>query len=127
MEKIIKPYQVKDEMAVKANIKSKKTDKGGTFYVFDLYDEDGKLIAVDRYAFDGAINQPFTKPSKAEDCVVLKEKPDDKWYVAEIKEYMDLKEIEYKDELKADLLLIIKPEVEDTYNHRSYKRNIKIV
>jgi len=34
---------------------------------------------------------------------------------------MDLKEIEYKDELKADLLLIIKPEVEDTYNHRSYK------
>jgi len=111
MEKIIKPYQVKDEMAVKANIKSKKTDKGGTFYVFDLYDEDGKLIAVDRYAFEGAKNQPFEKPSKAFDCVVQKEKPDDRWYVSDIKEYMDLKSIEYKDEIKDDLILIIKPDL----------------
>jgi len=56
MEKEITPYQVKTKMAVKANIRNKKTDKGGTFYVFDLYDEAGKLIAVDRYAFEGAID-----------------------------------------------------------------------
>ena len=116
MEKIINAYQVKNSMAVKANIKNKKTDRGGTFYVFDLYDENGKLIAVDRYAFEGAINQPFDKPSKAEDCVIIKEKPNDKWNVSEIKEYMDLKDVKYTDESKDNLLLIVQPETEIMLN-----------
>ena len=113
MEKIIEPYQIKEDLAVKANIKNKKTDSGGTFYVFDLYDEDGKLIAVDRYAFEGTVNQPFDKPSKAEDCVIVKEKPDDKWNTKDIKEFMDLKEIKYSKETKAELISIIRPKVED--------------
>jgi len=116
MEKIIEPYQVKNSVAVKTNIKNKKSDKGGTFYVFDLYDENGKLIAVDRYAFEGAINQPFDKPSKAEDCVIIKEKPNDKWNVSEIKEYMDLKDVKYTDESKDNLLLIVQPETEIMLN-----------
>ena len=113
MEKIINSYQVKNSMAVKTNIKNKKTDKGGTFYVFDLYDEEGKLIAVDRYAFEGAVNQPFDKPSKAEDCVIVKEKPDDKWNTKDIKEYMDLKDIKHGKETKEELISIVNPKVED--------------
>jgi len=118
MEKIIKPYKVKDMVAVKANIKNKKTDRGGTFYVFDLYDEGGKLIAVDRYAFKGAVNQPFEKPSKAEDCVILREKPDDKWDVSEIKEYMDLKEIKYTKETKSELISIVNPDAGSTIKEK---------
>ena len=95
----------------KAKIKSKKTDKGGTFYIFDLYDDDGKLVAVNRYSFES--NTPFDALSKAEDCVVLKEKPDDKWLVADVKEYMDLKEIPYNKETKAELLALVNPEVKE--------------
>jgi len=118
MEKEITLYPVKNSMAVKTNIKNKKTDKGGTFYIFDLYDEDEKLIAVDRYAFEGAANQPFNKLSKAEDCVVLKEKPDDKWDVSEIKEYMDLKEIKYTKETKSELISIVNPDAGSTIKEK---------
>ena len=113
MEKIIEPYQVKNSVAVKTNIKNKKSDKGGTFYVFDLYDKNEKLIATNRYAFEGAVNQPFDKPSKAEDCVIVKEKPDDKWNTKDIKEYMDLKDIKHGKETKEELISIVNPKVED--------------
>ena len=52
-------YKVLDKLAKKAEIKANRTDAGGNFYVYNLYDENGVLIALNRYVYKDSDEQPF--------------------------------------------------------------------
>jgi len=63
-------YKVIDKEATKAHIKANKTDAGGNFYVYDLYDKDGRLIALNRYVFKNSEKQPFEELTEDEELIL---------------------------------------------------------
>ena len=70
-----KEYIVLDRIATKAKVKANKTDNGGNFYIYDLYDENGKLLALNRYVYKDVDEQPFDKLT-AEEELILNPLPD---------------------------------------------------
>ena len=54
-----KDYKVLEKTAKEAGLKAERTDKGGTFYVYDLFDANGVLIALNRYVYKDSDEQPF--------------------------------------------------------------------
>ena len=69
------------------HITANKTDVGGTFYTFDVYDSKGKLIALNRYCIKGSkkqifktltadeeivLNPPMTAESEMEDLIAVR-------------------------------------------------------
>ena len=69
-KEIKKVYKVLDVTAIKAIVKAKKTDIGGEFYVYDLYDNGGKLIALNQYVRKNSDTQLF-KTLTADEEIVL--------------------------------------------------------
>ena len=63
-------YKVIDKEATKAHVKSNETDAGGNFYVFDLYDESGALIALNRYMYKNSTKQPFETLTVEEELIL---------------------------------------------------------
>ena len=70
IKKLKREYHVLDKIAIKAEIKANKTDAGGNFYVFDLYDVTGKLIALNRYVFKNSDKQPFEELTAEEELIL---------------------------------------------------------
>jgi len=74
VDKLIKEskrvYKVIDKEATKAHVKANKTDAGGNFYVFDLYDESGALIALNRYVYKDSLKQPFETLTVEEELIL---------------------------------------------------------
>lgn len=74
VDKLIKEdkrvYKVIDKEATKAHIKANKTDAGGNFYVYDLYDQNGTLIALNRYVFKNSEQQPFEELTEEEELIL---------------------------------------------------------
>lgn len=73
--------------ATKAEVKANKTDIGGNFYIYDLYAEDGELLALNRYVYKNSGGQPFEELTEAEELILnpviedpegIKELPDGK-------------------------------------------------
>lgn len=63
-------YKVLEKTATKSTVKALKTDSGGNFYVFDLYDSGGVLLALNRYVYKDSPKQPFGKLSAADELVL---------------------------------------------------------
>lgn len=63
-------YPVLDKMATKAEVKANKTDAGGNFYIYDLFDDAGTCIALNRYVFKNSPKQPFEELTAAEELVL---------------------------------------------------------
>ncbi len=63
-------YTILGKIATKAEVKGNKTDIGGSFYIFDLYDNDNNLIALNRYCFKNAEEQPFEELSNEEELIL---------------------------------------------------------
>ncbi len=64
-------YTVKGKQANQALIKAKKTDIGGTFLVYDLTDDTGKCLALNRYVYeDNTTERPFAALSIAEEDIL---------------------------------------------------------
>lgn len=65
-----KEYIVLDRIATKAKVKANKTDDGGNFYIYDLYEENGNLLALNRYVYKDAVEQPFDKLTTEEELIL---------------------------------------------------------
>lgn len=64
MTRIIKSVtdcEVNHKIVAVAEIKANKKDGGGNFYIFDLLDDSGIILAKDRYVFVDSVKQPFDK------------------------------------------------------------------
>lgn len=110
----IKTIPVTKEIAdgKSAVIKAERTDKGGTFYVFDVYDAAGTLISLNRYCMKNSNEQPFEELNIGEEGLVNGEVPDDTWDVPEIKLYLDGMGIEYTEDMtKEELIELAQPEL----------------
>lgn len=70
IKEIKKKYNVLDKEAKKAEVKANKTDTGGNFYVYDLYDTDGILIALNRYVHKDIDEQPFDSLTPGEESIL---------------------------------------------------------
>ena len=69
-KKLKKKYMVKDKEAKKVEVKAAKTDIGGTFYVYDLYDASGNIIALNRYVYKNTEEQPFEQLTEGEELIL---------------------------------------------------------
>ena len=69
---MIKPLKtklmVKDKEAKRVEVKAAKKDIGGTFYVFDLFDASGNIIALNRYVYKGS--EPFEQLTEGEELIL---------------------------------------------------------
>jgi len=63
-------YRVLNIPAKDAEIKAERTDIGGTFYVYDLYDVSGALIALNRYVYKDSLKQPFETLTVEEELIL---------------------------------------------------------
>jgi len=70
IKELKREYHVLDKIATKAHVKANKTDAGGNFYVYDLYDAAGKLIALNRYVFKNSDKQPFDTLTEEEELIL---------------------------------------------------------
>ena len=68
IEKVAKKdFNVLAKKMSRVSIKAQWTDKGGTFDIYDAYDEKNNLIALNRYVFvDNQIERPYIKLTEAE-------------------------------------------------------------
>lgn len=60
-------YKVLDIIATNTKIKANKTDQKGDYYIYDLFDANGNLIALNRYIFKDVDEQPFDSLTKVEE------------------------------------------------------------
>ena len=61
-------YNVSGKPVDRVEIKLKLTDKGGTFYVYDLFDVNNNCVALNRYVFiNNNAERPFAKLTKPEE------------------------------------------------------------
>ncbi len=67
---IKKGYKVLNKLVKKAEVKANKTDAGGNFYVYDLYDTNGNLIALNRYVYKNSDKQPFDELTEKEELIL---------------------------------------------------------
>ena len=63
-------YMVLNKEAKKAEVKAKNTDIGGTFYVYDLFDASGNIIALNRYVYKNKEEQPFEQLTEGEELIL---------------------------------------------------------
>jgi len=63
-------YIIMGREAKKAEIKASKTDIGGTFYVYDLFDASGNIIALNRYVYKNKEEQPFEQLTEGEELIL---------------------------------------------------------
>lgn len=65
-----KDYKVGNRIATRTQVKSNKTDGGGNFYTFDLFDDDGIILAKNRYTYKNSEKQPFDELTEAEELIL---------------------------------------------------------
>ena len=70
IKKIKEDYKINDKVAKSDQVKANKTDAGGNFYVYDLYDANGNLIALNRYVFKNSEQQPFEELTEEEELIL---------------------------------------------------------
>ena len=72
VDKPIKPgYKVLDKPVNRVEVKANKTDSGGTFYIYDLFDSEGKCMALDRYVYkNNDVERPFDKLTPEEEEIL---------------------------------------------------------
>ena len=70
IKELKKDYRVLDKTATKASVKALKTDLGGTFFTYDLFDETGKCIALNRYCYKNSEKQPFEELTAEEELIL---------------------------------------------------------
>ena len=72
VDKPIKPgYKVLDKPVNRVEVKANKTDSGGTFYIYDLFDSEGKCMALDRYVYkNNDAERPFDKLTPEEEEIL---------------------------------------------------------
>lgn len=70
IKELKKDYAILDKIATKAEIKTNKTDIGGTFYVFDLRSDDGELLAHNRYVYKNSEEQLFDELTDEEELLL---------------------------------------------------------
>lgn len=74
VDKNIKPgkekYMVMDREATKADVKASKTDAGGNFYIYNLYDSTGVLLALNRYVYKDSDEQPFEELTEEDELIL---------------------------------------------------------
>lgn len=64
-------YKVLGKPVNHVEIKAKRTDEGGTFYVYDLFDNNNKCMALNRYVFtNNEENRPFAALTKEEEDIL---------------------------------------------------------
>jgi len=63
-------YMVLDKEAKRVEVKAAKKDIGGTFYVFDLFDASGNIIALNRYVYKNTEEQPFEQLTEGEELIL---------------------------------------------------------
>ena len=63
-------YMVLDKKAKKVEIKASRADIGGTFYVYDLFDASGNIIALNRYVYKDTEEQPFEQLTEGEELIL---------------------------------------------------------
>ena len=63
-------YMVKDKEAKIIDVKANKTDIGGNFYVYDLYDANDTIIALNRYVYKNSDEQPFEELTIDEELIL---------------------------------------------------------
>jgi len=63
-------HQVLDKIVNRAHVKANITDAGGNFYVYDLYDQTGTLIALNRYVYKNSDKQPFDPLAEDEELIL---------------------------------------------------------
>ena len=65
-----KDYKVGNRIATITQVKSNKIDDGGNFYTFDLFDDDGIILAKNRYTYKNSEKQPFDELTEAEELIM---------------------------------------------------------
>jgi len=70
IKELKKNYKVLDKIATKAHVKANKSDAGGNFYIYDLYDDNNKLIALNRYVHKNSTKQPFETLTEEEELIL---------------------------------------------------------
>ena len=75
-------YSVLGKTAHSAEVKANHTDAGGNFYVYDLYDTSGILIALNRYVYVDTTGQPFSKLTEEDELILNPpiEEPEEELY-----------------------------------------------
>ena len=63
-------YKILGKSVNQVKIKSNATDKGGNFYIYDMYDNDNKLMALNRYCFTDNIKLPFDILTEEEELIL---------------------------------------------------------
>lgn len=63
-------YKIMGKTATAAEVKANKTDVGGNFYIYNLYAEDGELLALNRYVYKNSGGQPFDQLTAEEELIL---------------------------------------------------------
>ena len=63
-------YKVLGVTAHSSEVKANRTDTGGNFYVYNLYDTSGILIALNRYVYIDTTEQPFSKLTEEDELIL---------------------------------------------------------
>jgi len=64
------PYNVGGKRAKSSEVKNNKTDAGGNFYVYSLYDARGRILALNRYVYKNSEEQPFEELTAEEELIL---------------------------------------------------------
>lgn len=63
-------YKVKGKSVKSAKVKSNKTDTGGNFYIFDLFDDDNKCVTLNGYVYKNSPEQMFDELTEDEELIL---------------------------------------------------------
>ena len=63
-------YKVGNKSVTTLVVKSNKTDAGGNFYTYDLFDKDKILLAKNRYVYKNSSEQLFDELTEAEELIL---------------------------------------------------------
>ena len=70
IKELKRDYKVMGKTATKAKVKANATDVGGNFYVYDLHDATGQVIALNRYVYKNSDEQPFEELTEIEELIL---------------------------------------------------------
>lgn len=64
-------YKIDGRNVTRVRVKSNKTDAGGNFYTYDLFDnKDGTRLAKNRYVYKNSESQLFDELTEAEELIL---------------------------------------------------------
>lgn len=63
-------YKVFGMAAHSAEVKANRTDTGGNFYVYNLHDNNGKILAMNRYCYKNSEEQSFEEITEEEELIL---------------------------------------------------------